>query len=75
LRFGQEAVEWLYDRGTVGNKTVVKIYKSQELTEFANRGWNGKLLNGSNSLLQGLDAVCTDSVPQEIQFSDSELAF
>ena len=54
---------------------MVKVYQAQELTKFANRGWDGKLLNGLNSLLQGLDTVCADSVPQEIQLRHSELAF
>ena len=48
------------------NKTVVKIYQAQELTELSNRGWNGKLLNCSNSLLQRLNTICADAVPQEV---------
>ena len=54
---------------------MVKVYKTQELTELVNRGWCREFHNGSDSIFQWLDAVCADSVPQIIQFGHSQLAF
>ena len=32
-------------------------------------------MRGSNPILQWLDTICADTVPQKIQFSHSKLAF